>query len=67
METIRPQKQLKAETLDPVNRPEFRQFARNVLDNAISYASGIPSATRLAGRSRLCKAAEGSSERKGVR
>ncbi len=41
METLRPQKQLKEETLDPVDWPEFRQFAHNVLDDAISYASGI--------------------------
>jgi hypothetical protein len=31
-ETIRPQKQLKEVTLDPVDRPEFRQFAHQVLD-----------------------------------
>jgi hypothetical protein len=41
METSRPQKQLKEETLDSVDRPEFRQFAHSVLDEAISYASGI--------------------------
>ena len=41
MEMLRPQKQLKQETLDPVDWPEFRQFARNVLDDAISYVSGI--------------------------
>ncbi len=41
METLRPQKQLKEETLDPVDWLEFRQFAHNVLDDAISYASGI--------------------------
>ena len=40
METLRPQKQLKEETLDPVDWPEFRQFAHNVLEDA-SYASGI--------------------------
>jgi hypothetical protein len=41
METIRPQKQLKERTLDPVDWPEFRQFAHRVLGDAISYASGI--------------------------
>jgi hypothetical protein len=41
MDTIRTQKQLKEETLDPVDWPEFRQFAHHGLDDAISYASGI--------------------------
>jgi hypothetical protein len=41
METIRPQKELKEEALDPLDWPEFRQFAHSVLDGAISYASSI--------------------------
>lgn len=36
METLRPQEQLKEETLDPEDWPEFRQFANNVLDAAVN-------------------------------
>ena len=35
------EKRPKEETHDPVDWPEFRQFARNVLHDTISYTSGI--------------------------
>jgi aromatic-L-amino-acid/L-tryptophan decarboxylase len=38
---IPPQEQVKEESLDPVDWAEFRQLAHRVLDDAISYASGI--------------------------
>jgi hypothetical protein len=64
METIRPQKQPKEETLEPVGWREFRKFAHNVLVDAISHASGIRQLPVWQGG--LYMATEGSSERKRV-